>query len=188
MEVRSGGGTISMTLRLADHRPPELPRAAVTVTVGGAAVPLVSAPVEGKLASTDYSFEVTGSPARVVIETDTWNPASLEGGGRDEELGVSLERVGVREGSEEKRYEIVEAQPAPTYYPAPLWYYDLRTAFAADLWPVYLAEARMGLRGALALGLPTAVIAVAAIVLGTLGWRKAGGRAQRGLRGEDLIG
>ena len=168
LEIRAGSVPISITLRLADHRPPELPRANVTVLVDGVSVPVERGLVEGQPSSADYSFTLAKSPARVVVRSDTWNPSDLPGGGRDETLGVSLERVTATEGGTERAYTIVEAMPAPPYNSSLLWYYDLRTPFVADWWPVYMAEAQMGLKGLLLLALP--LLAVAGTCLGVGLW------------------
>jgi hypothetical protein len=172
-----GEGTMSLTLesppssvtfRLADHRPPDLPRATISILADGEELELSRSPVEGQPASTDYSFNLNRGPERLVIKSSTWNPSSLPGGGRDEELGVSLERVEING----RMAQIVEAMPAPEYSPAPLWYYDLRTPFAADWWPVYLPEAQMGTKGLLLLALPLLLVAGASIGLGAAGLRR----------------
>jgi hypothetical protein len=171
LEIREERVPLSVTLRLADHRPPELPRATVSILVDGTPVQIERRPVEGRPASSDYIFTLPDSPSTVVIKSDTWNPADLAGGGRDENLGVSLEQVrgGDPTLAPGTQYTIVEATSAPDYYPAPLWYYDLRTGFAADLWPVYLAEARMGQKGLLLLALPLVLLSAACLIVGLRG-------------------
>jgi hypothetical protein len=144
--------------------------------VDGTDVPFQRLPVEGQPARADYAFTLTGSPAQIAIRSDTWNPSALTGGGRDEGLGVSLERVSIYEEGEEQQYTLVEAMPAPPYNPSLLWYYDLRTPFAADWWPVYMAEAKMGLKGLLLLALPLVLLGGACVVLGLWGLRARTGK------------
>jgi hypothetical protein len=178
MRIRTEGAPVTVTLRLADHRPPELPRANVSIVVDGTDVPYERSPVEGQPASADYSFTISGSPAQVAIRSDTWNPSALPGGGRDEELGVSLELITFYEGNEVQQYALVEAMPAPSYNPSLLWYYDLRTPFAADWWPVYMAEAKMGLKGLLLLALPLALLGGACVIVGLWGLRSRNGKPE----------
>ena len=161
-------GPLTVTLRLLDHRPPEMPRAKVTILVNDAPVNVQTAPVPNIPIGTDYSLNIDTQPARIAIETDTWNPSSLQEGARDEDLGVDLQSITVTEGGAQRDYTLVEAFSASPYYPQPLWYYDLRTSFAADIWPVYLAEADMGNKGLLLLALPLLIVGLASLVLG---WR-----------------
>ncbi len=163
-----GGGPVTATLRLLDHRPPEMARAKVTLRVNDMPVELEKAPVPDIPIGTDYSFAVSTYPARIAIESDTWNPSSLQDGARDEDIGVNLESIKISEGGVLRQYTVVEAFAAPPYYPQPLWYYDLRTSFPADIWPVYLAEADMGNKGILLLALPLVVIGLASLLIG---WR-----------------
>ncbi len=162
------GGPVTATLRLLDHRPPEMPRATVTILVNDVPTTVQTAPVPDIPIGTDYSFHVNTQPARIFIESDTWNPASIEDGGRDEDIGVNLNSITIKEGGAARPYTIVEAFPAPPYYPEPLWYYDLRTSFPADVWPVYLAEADMGSKGLLLLALPLVAVGLISLIMG---WR-----------------
>jgi hypothetical protein len=162
------GEPVTATLRLLDHRPPEMPRAIVTIRVNDVPTTVQTAPVPDIPIGTDYSFPVTTQPARISIESETWNPSAIEEGGRDEDIGVNLNSITVAEGGATRPYTIVEAFPAPPYYPEPLWYYDLRTSFPADVWPVYLAEADMGSKGLLLLALPLILVGLVSLVTG---WR-----------------
>ncbi|HYO48881.1 MAG TPA: hypothetical protein VEW94_03430, partial [Chloroflexia bacterium] len=157
-------GPISVTLRLNDHRPPQLPRAAVTILVNDSPATVERAPVPDLPISADYSFPVSGQPARVIIATDTWNPAKMGENERDEELGVRLESITVREGGTVQPYRLADDLAAPPYYPQPRWYYNPATHFLADLWPVYMLEMGMGRKTMLALGLP--IIALGLLCLG----------------------
>ena len=81
MEVKLGGGDgVSMTLRLSDHRPPELARANVVILVNGAAADVERRSVEGAPVSTDYVFSVRGGASNVVIQSDTWKSFGVGGG------------------------------------------------------------------------------------------------------------
>jgi hypothetical protein len=93
----------SVTLWLNDGgRPPDVTRAQVRVTLQG--VPL------GTVVATDefqpYTFEIPPGlaaasatdpdPARLMLQTNTWNPRVDSGFGDDRDLGVMLDRVEVR--------------------------------------------------------------------------------------------
>ena len=165
-------GPISVTLRLNDHRPPQLPRATVTILVNDNPVTVDRAPVPDLPISADYSFSASGQPARVTIATDTWNPAKLGENERDEELGVRLESVTVREGGAVQPYSLADDLAAPPYYPQPRWYYNPATHFLADLWPVYMLEMGMGRKTMLALGLPIIALGLLCLGAGCLGFAR----------------
>jgi hypothetical protein len=167
-------GPISITLRLNDHRPPQLPRANVTILVNDTPVTVERVPVPDLPISTDYSFPISGQPARVIITTDTWNPAKMEENERDEELGVRLESITVREGGAVQHYNLADDLAAPPYYPQPRWYYNPATHFLADLWPVYMLEMGMGRKTMLALGLPIIALGVLCLGAGYYGLARRG--------------
>ncbi len=158
----------NVTLRLSDHRPPEMQRATVTILVDGAPVRVNTAPVPNQPVSTDYTFSIQDRPTSVTIQSDTWNPSTVQDGGRDEDLGVKPESVTVEWAGHVFRNDLVEAMPAPPYYPQPRWYYDPGTHHFADLWMVYMPETGMGRKSMLALGLPIVVLGA---LLVWLGWR-----------------
>ena len=160
------GGAVTATIRLLDHRPPQMPRANVDIMVNGKVVQAQKATVPDIPIGADYAFLITTQPAQITIKSDTWNPATIQEGGRDEDIGVNMNSITITEGGRSYPYTIVEAFPAPPYYPQPLWYYDLRTSFPADIWPVYLAEADMGNKGLLLLALPLVVAALTSLIMG----------------------
>lgn len=170
-------GPASVTLRLADHRPPELPRASLTILVNGSPVTPQAQPVADMPPSIDYTFPVAANPSTIEVQSDTWNPAKVAGSERDEEIGLRLNDVIVSEGGQVRPYAMSEALPAPPYYPQPRWYYDPGTPHPADLWPVYMAETGMGRKAMLALGGPVVLLALACIFFGV-----------RGLRGRAALG
>jgi hypothetical protein len=175
MEVRPAAGAsgpLSATLRLTDHRPPEMPRASVTILLDGNPVPAQAAPVADVPISTDYTFSMENRPTTFTIRTDTWNPSEVQEGGRNEVLGIKLDSVTLKQGNSALPNELVEAMPAPPYYPQPRWYYDPGTHHPADLWPVYMAETGMGRKAMLALGLPLIVVALGLIFVGWWGLSK----------------
>ncbi|HEX8600324.1 MAG TPA: hypothetical protein VF952_17620 [Chloroflexia bacterium] len=173
-------GTASVTLRLADHRPPELPRANLSILVnGGSTIPNTQV-VPDMPPSIDYTFEVASNPATIEVQSDTWNPADVAGSERDEEIGLRLNEVIVSEGGQVRPYALSVALPAPPYYPQPRWYYDPGTPHPADLWQVYMVETGMGRKAMLALGGPIVLLALVCVFLGV--------RGLRGLRGRVALG
>ncbi|HST04167.1 MAG TPA: hypothetical protein VLQ48_05465 [Chloroflexia bacterium] len=172
LEIRPAGtaaAPISVTLRLSDHRPPELPRAQVTILVDGAPLAAQVAPVEGQPVSTDYTLAIPPHSTSLTIQSDTWNPSVLQINSRNEDLGLRLESVTIAQGSTILANELVEGTPpAPPYYPQPRWYYDPDTHHPADLWFLYLLETGMGRKAMLLLGLPVLVVAFLLIIIG---WR-----------------
>jgi hypothetical protein len=170
LEIRPAGIAgegVSVTLRLSDNRPPELPRTQVKILEDGAEVAASAAAVEGQPASTDYTVPVGTHGTRLTIESDTWNPAALKINERNEDLGLRLEGVRVTRGGASVANELVEGMaPAPPYYPQPRWYYDPDTHHPADLWFVYLLETGMGRKAMLMLALPVLVVALLLIIAG----------------------
>jgi hypothetical protein len=122
--------------------------------------------------STDYEVPLPPGTARLVIQSDTWNPSKLQEGGRDEDLGVRLESITVTEAGRPVSYRLVESLKAPAYYPQPRWYYDPGTHHPADLWFVYMPETGMGRKAMLALGLPVLATGLLCVAVG---WRKLRG-------------
>jgi hypothetical protein len=165
-------GPTSVTLRLADHRPPELPRATLSILVNGSPATPQAQPVADMPPSIDYTFPVTANLSTIEVQSDTWNPSKVAGSERDEELGLRLNDVIVTEGGQPRQYAMSEALPAPPYYPQPRWYYDPGTPHPADLWPVYMAETGMGRKAMLALGGPVVLLALACIFFGVRGLRR----------------
>ncbi|MDQ3929222.1 MAG: hypothetical protein M3328_08755, partial [Chloroflexota bacterium] len=164
-------GPASVTLRLADHRPPELPRATLAILVNGSPVTPQAQPVADMPPSVDYTFDVNSNPTTIEVQSDTWNPAKVAGSERNEEIGLRLNDVIVSEGGQVRQYAMSEALPAPPYYPQPRWYYDPGTSHPADLWPVYMAETGMGRKAMLALGGPMLLLALVCLFLGVRGLR-----------------
>jgi hypothetical protein len=165
-------GPTSITLRLADHRPPELPRASLTLLVNGNPVTVQAQPVADMPPSVDYTFPVSSNPTTIEVQSNTWNPAKVAGSERDEEIGLRLNDVIVSEGGQVRQYAMSEALPPPPYYPQPRWYYDPGTPHPADLWPVYMAETGMGRKAMLALGGPVVLLALVCIFFGVRGLRR----------------
>jgi len=161
-------GPVSMTLRLADHRPPNLPRAMLSILVNGSPAAVQAAPVKDQPVSTDYSFTLHPGTSGVTIQTDTWNPSKYQSGGRNENLGLMLQSITLSQDGRTLPNNLSEALPPPAYYPQPRWYYDPGTHYLADLWPVYLLASGMGGKAALAIAL-----AVLAVSMGLIffGWR-----------------
>lgn len=164
-------GPAMVTLRLSDHRPPEMPRVAVTLLANDQPATAQTAPVADSPVSTDYIFPISTSPARVEIRSDTWNPTA-SGGGRNEDIGVRLDSISVIEGGIPHRYDMVESLPVPPYYPQPRWYYDFDTKHPADLWFVYMAEAGMGRKTMLAIAAPVVLVSLLCMFLGMRGLRE----------------
>jgi hypothetical protein len=165
----TSNGPVSVTLRLADHRPSELSRAAVSLLVDGQPVPVETRPVADSPISTDHTIALDKGPTRLAIASDTWNPLKQQGLERDEELGVRLVSIAITQGGQPRSYNMVETLPAPPYYPSPRWYYDYDARFPADLWPVYLLNMGMGRRAMLGLAVPIVLAGVLCLVLGIWG-------------------
>jgi hypothetical protein len=164
-------GEVAVTLRLNDNRPPETPRAEVTILANDQPVQVQATPVQDAPVSTDYTFPLTVSPSRVEIRSDTWNPSASGAGARNEDIGVRLESISVTEGGAARRYEMVETLPVPAYYPQPRWYYNPDTQHPADLWFVYMAEAGMGRKTMLAIAAPIVLVSLLCIFFGVRGLR-----------------
>jgi hypothetical protein len=162
----AAGGPLSMTLRLTDHRPPNLPRASLTILVNGNPVTPQAVPVKNQPISTDYSFTLDPRPASITIQTDTWNPSKYQDGGRNEELGLMLDSITLTQSGRPLPNALAEALPPPPYYPQPRWYYDPGTHHLADLWPAYLLDTNMSRKAMLAVALPVLAISFALIFLG----------------------
>jgi hypothetical protein len=161
-------GPVSMTLRLADHRPPNLPRAKLSVLVNGSPAALQAVPVKDQPVSTDYSVTLQPGTSEVTIQTDTWNPSKYQKGGRNENLGLMLQNITLSQDGRALPNNMAEALPPPAYYPQPRWYYDPGTHFVADLWPVYLLSSGMGGKTAAAVAF---VVLAVSLVLIFFGWR-----------------
>jgi hypothetical protein len=159
-----------VTLRLSDHRPPEMPRVGVTILANDQPVAMQTKPVADSAVSTDFTFPLSVSPARVEIRSNTWNP-SANGGERNEDIGVRLDGITVTEGGAPRQYDMVETLPAPPYYPQPRWYYNVDTKHPADLWFVYMAEAGIGRKAMLAIAAPIVMLSLLCIFLGVRGLR-----------------
>lgn len=164
-------GPVSVTLRLSDHRPPSLPRATLTLLANDTPVTPQTQPVPDMPVTTDYTFPLSSQFATIVIQSDTWNPAKVGENNRNEEIGLRLESIIIRQGGQPSTYTMSESLPAPPYYPQPRWYYNPGTAHPADLWFVYMAETGMGRKAMIALGLPVVLVALACIGLGVRGLR-----------------
>lgn len=170
MQIRPPSGSqepLSITLRLTDHRPPELPRATVTILLDGTPVQSSASPLPDMPITTDYTFTAPSTTHAVTLQSDTWNPSELAEGARNETIGVKLESVQIAQSNRALATKLVEALPAPPYYPQPRWYYDPGTHHPADLWPVYMAETNMGRKAMLALGLPVVALG---LLLAFVGW------------------
>ncbi len=131
----------TLTVLIADHRPPSLPRAKVRVLLG-------DQPATASLAAdgvhTTFAAASSGNHA-LVIASDTWNPAQV-GIARDETLGVSVEQIAVytTEG-------LLPLAPAPNLPAMPLqsakqrfdWFYRTDYPHLLDHW--YWYASRSGL-------------------------------------------
>lgn len=159
---------VSLTLRLSDHRPPELARANVAILVNGADAHAERLPVDGAPITTDYVVSVPGSGAVITIQSDTWKPSDLQEGGRNESIGVKMEAVTITRGQGGTTLDnrLVEALNPPPYYPQPRWYYDPGTHHPADLWPIYILESGMGKKAAALLSLPVLLAGILFMLLG----------------------
>jgi hypothetical protein len=87
-------GALSLTLTLADHRPPPLPRASVQVIndYGSSVAREVSGTALPDGVSKQYRLDFAGPPQQghtVAILSDTWNPWTA-GIPRDEVIGIDL--------------------------------------------------------------------------------------------------
>jgi hypothetical protein len=159
-------GPVSMTLRLADHRPPNLPRATLSILVNGSPAVVRALTVKDQPVSADYSFTLPPGASNVTIQTDTWNPSKYQSGGRNENLGLMLQAITLSQDSRAISNNLAEALPPPAYYPQPRWYYDPGTHFLADLWPVYLLSTGMGGKAVLAIALALVAVSLALILVG----------------------
>jgi len=169
----SNTGPLVVTIQLADHRPPPLPRANVSILADGKPVQTYTNVVASQSASKEYTFQLPAEVQELTIESDTWNPSQIKEGWRNENLGVMLEKISISQGGTAQTYSLVESLSAPPYYPQPRWYYDPGTHHPSDLWLTYLPEIGMGNKAMLALGLPFILVALGCIRLGL--WRlKAG--------------
>jgi hypothetical protein len=146
-----------------------LPRANVAILVDGAPVAVSTAPIPDQPVTTAYTFTMQNRPSTITIQSDTWNPATLQQGARNEEIGVKLESMRITQEGRPLLNDLVEAMPAPAYYPQPRWYYDPGTHHPTDLWPAYMVETGMGRRAMLALGLPIIAVGVLLIFIGRRG-------------------
>jgi hypothetical protein len=135
---------LTLTLRVADHRPPALPRAELTVALAGAAIPAQREPVPGSgvesvvTARVDRPPGAAGRPLNLTLTTPTWNPKKAGAGARNEDLGLLIESLDLR-GAGGQPLRLVDALPIQPMYPAPRWYYDTQSAHLLDLWAWYLA-------------------------------------------------
>jgi hypothetical protein len=171
----SSSGPLSLTVRLADHRPPELGPAEVGLFVDGRPVEAEAQPVPDSPISTDYSVQLPAEPALVEIRSLTWNPSQAGVSSRNEDVGVRVESITLGKTGNRVGYTMVEDLPPPGYYATPRWYYDPEARHPADLWFVYLARAGFGNRAALLLAAPIVLVGVALIIASVLPGRRVKG-------------
>src|SRR5205807_2042889 len=114
---------LTLTLRLADHRPPSLPRAPLTVTLSGRPVPadrplVRGSPIESVLTATLAPPPDGGAtPATLRLTSPTWNPRKVGTGPRNEDLGLLVESLGLHDAAG-RPLRLVEAVPIQPYYAA----------------------------------------------------------------------
>ncbi len=168
---------LTLTLRLADHRPPPLPRAPITVTLAGAPVPAARAPVSGSPVESVLTATLPAAPGasgRVTLglDTPTWNPKTVGSGARNEDLGLMVEALALTR-ADGAPLRLADGLPVQPYYAAPRWYYDTQSAHLADLWAWYLVAADLPRRVAWPLAAGVLVGGIGALVWGI---RRGGGR------------
>ena len=158
---------VTVTLRLADHRPPPLPRAEVTLSAqdgqvtSQSRVPAADEPVASVLTATVQP--VDGARPTLILDIPTWNPHEVADSPRNEDLGLMIEKMSVSD-TRGKRLNIQEALPMEQYYAAPRWYYNPSSHHPLDLWAWYINASGQQLR----LGFLT--LAVLLPALGAIWW------------------
>jgi len=159
---------LTLTVRLADHRPPTLPRAEMRLALAGqpiAAVrrPVGDSPIESVLTAT-IPAPVGAQAAQLTLTSPTWNPKQAGVGARNENLGLLIESLALQDATG-RLLRLADALPMQPYYPAQRWYYDTQSAHLADHWAWYLWAAQ--LPGGVAWPLVAGVLLAG---LGSLGW------------------
>ncbi|MDQ2807701.1 MAG: hypothetical protein M3Z04_12465, partial [Chloroflexota bacterium] len=159
---------LTLTARLADHRPPTLPRATMQVALDGQALPaerwpVGDSPIETVLTAT-IPAPAGSRPGRLTLSSPTWNPKQAGAGARNEDLGLLIEALAVQDVTG-RPLRVADALPVQPYYPAPRWYYDTQSAHLADHWAWYLWAAQ--LPGNVAWPLAVGLLAAG---LGSLSW------------------
>jgi len=165
----------TLHLRYADHRPPSLPRATVSLWLNGKR--LDSAPRQ--VGEIDYELTApVPREADLEIRSDTWNPAALKVNGRDEDIGVRLVSVLMGDGTPAHVSALPQVPLMPsTGFGRWAWFYRPDYHHPVDHWAWYLAAS--GAPPGLAQRLALAVIVPSVICLFLGIWLLASKRSQR---------
>ena len=132
------GYPLTLTMRLADHRPPPLPRADVALSLAGQPVPadrqpVPDSPVASVLTATIARPAVPAwSLMNLALTSPTWNPKQIGAGARNEDLGLLVEALSLQR-ADGRPLRLVEALAVQPMYPAPRWYYDTQSPHLADV-------------------------------------------------------
>jgi hypothetical protein len=165
-------------MRLADHRPPPLPRADVALSLAGQPVPadrqpVPDSPVESVLTATIARPAVPAwSLMNLALTSPTWNPKQIGAGARNEDLGLLVEALTLQR-ADGRPLRLVEALAVQPMYPAPRWYYDTQSPHLADVWAWYLNAAHLPRRPTVLLAALVVLLGGAAVGWGTWAWRGA---------------
>jgi hypothetical protein len=141
-----GAPALTLHARLADHRPPDLPRAPITVTLAGAEVAAIRDPVAGSPIETTLTAALpvppSGAAPSLVLNSPTWNPKRAGAGERNEDIGLLVESLSLTNAAGQP-LRLVEQSPIQPYYPAQRWYYDPQSLHLVDHWAWYAAASAL---------------------------------------------
>jgi hypothetical protein len=167
---------LTLTMRLADHRPPPLPRADLALSLAGLPVPtdrqpVPDSPVESVLTATITRPAVPAwSLMNLALISPTWNPKQIGAGARNEDLGLLVESLRLQR-ADGRPLRLVEALPVQPMYPAPRWYYDTQSPHLADVWAWYLNAAHLPRRATVLMAALVLLLGGAAVAWGAWRWR-----------------
>ena len=162
----NAGAPIPLTIRYADHRPPPLPRAAVSLWVDGKRVDAAAKPLGG----VESQFTVT-APAGAPLElrSDTWNPSAVGQSDRDENLGVQVVSISRADDAPLAVTALPQIPGMPNSgFGRWAWFYRPDYHHAIDLWAWYLAVS--GAPPGIAARIALIVLIPSVLLLGLAGW------------------
>jgi hypothetical protein len=171
---------LTLTMRLADHRPPTLARADLALSLAGQPVPadrqpVPDSPVESVLTATIARPAVPAwDLMNLALISPTWNPKQAEAGARNEDLGLLIESLRLQR-ADGRPLRLVEALPVQPMYPAPRWYYDTQSPHLVDVWAWYLNAAHLPRRATVVLAALVLLLSGAAVGWGAWRWRAGTG-------------
>ncbi|HEX6608119.1 MAG TPA: hypothetical protein VF276_14535, partial [Chloroflexia bacterium] len=168
---------LTLTMRLADHRPPTLPRADLALSLAGQPVPadrqpVPTSPVESVLTATIARPTVPAwDLMNLALISPTWNPKQAGAGARNEDLGLLVESLRLQR-ADGRPLRLVEALPVQPMYPAPRWYYDTQSPHLVDVWVWYLNAAHLPRRATVVLAGLVVLFGGATLAWGAWRWRR----------------